>query len=70
VTVASALPIASTRGHVRTSPEPPERPLHFSEGFLDGVEVRRVGWQVEQLAAYLFDQIHDDTGLASVQWTA
>jgi hypothetical protein len=30
---------------------------------LDGIEVRRVGRQVQQLAAYLFDQIHCHTAL-------
>ena len=34
----------------------PQQPLDLREGLLYGVEVGRVGWQVEQLAASPFDE--------------
>ena len=35
----------------------PQRPFHFGEGLLDGIEIRRVGRQVEKVAASLLDHL-------------
>ena len=51
MSVESARPIASiSASRVRASATAQES-LDFAEGLLDGVEVRGVGWQVDQLAA-------------------
>src|SRR5215203_4238830 len=38
-------------------PDLPQDVLYLREGFLDGVQVRRVGWQVDELASPLFYEI-------------
>ena len=40
-------------------PMPCEGPLHLTEGFLYGVQIGVVWWQVLQLAVPLFDEIRD-----------
>ncbi len=42
-----------------------QEPLDFREGFFDGVEIGRVGWQVQKFATSGLDQLPDPFSFVS-----
>src|SRR5919199_6749632 len=42
---------------VGTCPESPQQCLELCECFLNGIQIRRIGWQIHQLAASPLDEL-------------